>query len=381
MLPTATIGVMSRRRIFIVLGTRPEAIKLAPVVRACRARPDDFETIVCLTGQHRELVRPLVDYFDLRPDVDLDLMSPGQSLAELTSRCLTKLDAALAEHRPDVVVVQGDTTTAMTAAMAAFFRRVPVVHVEAGLRTGDMNSPFPEEFNRRVVTLAAALHCAPTERAAANLRAEGVADDRILVTGNTAIDALLWTRDRLKSQISNLRSETNRPLVLITAHRRESFGPGFDGICTAVAILAGRYPNHRFVWPLHPNPQASEPVRRALGDLANVELIAPLEYPDFVRTMDAATLILTDSGGVQEEAPSLGKPVLVLREETERPEGIAAGCAELVGTNAAKIIERASDYLDAAKRGETRPAIVNPYGDGRAAERIVDALYRFTIVL
>lgn len=372
---------MVRRRIFIVLGTRPEAIKLAPVVWACRARPADFETIVCLTGQHRELVRPLVDYFDLRPDVDLDLMSPQQTLAELTSRCLAKLDAALAEHRPDVVVVQGDTTTAMTAAMAAFFRRLPVVHVEAGLRTGDLSSPFPEEFNRRVVALAAALHCAPTERAAANLRAEGVADDRLLVTGNTAIDALLWTREHLKSQNSNLQSDGNRPLVLITAHRRESFGPGFDGICTAVATLAHKYPDHRFVWPLHPNPQASEPVRRALSGLANIELIAPLEYPDFVRTMDAATLILTDSGGVQEEAPSLGKPVLVLRDETERPEGIAAGCAELVGTNATKIVERAAHYLDAAARGETRPAIANPYGNGYAAERIVDALYRFTIVL
>ena len=372
---------MSRRRIFIVLGTRPEAIKLAPVIWACRARPAEFETIVCLTGQHRELVRPLVDYFDLRPDVDLDLMTPGQSLAELTSRCLTKLDAALAEHRPDVVVVQGDTTTAMTAAMAAFFRRVPVVHVEAGLRTGDLNSPFPEEFNRRVVTLAAALHCAPTERAAANLRAEGVADDRLLVTGNTAIDSLLWARDRLNSEIRNLNFVHDRPLVLITAHRRESFGPGFDGICTAIATLAKKYPDHRLVWPLHPNPQASEPVRRALADLANVELIGPLDYSGFVLTMDAATLILTDSGGVQEESPSLGKPVLVLREETERPEGIAAGCAELVGTDAAKIVDRSSYYLDAAARGETRPAIANPYGDGRAAERIVDALYRLTIVL
>lgn len=363
---------MRRLRLFIVVGTRPEVVKLAPIVRAARDRANEFETIVCLSGQHRELVAPLVDYFDLRPNVDLQVMSPNQNLAELASRCLRKVDDALAQYEPDVVVVQGDTTTAAAAATAGFYRRLPVAHVEAGLRTGNFDSPFPEEFNRRLVTLAAALHCAPTAQAADNLRREGVTDDRIVVTGNTVIDALLWTVARERTAIGNPQSATRH--VLITAHRRESFGVGIANICTAVQTLASRYPKHRFVWPVHLNPQVFEPVRAALGDLANVELVSPLDYPDFVRKMDAASLILTDSGGVQEEAPSLGKPVLVLRRDTERPEGIEAGCAELVGIDSAVIVARASHHLDAAARGETRPAIANPYGDGHAAERVLESI-------
>lgn len=357
---------MRRQRLFFAIGTRPEAVKLAPVVRAARELPDEFEPIVCLSGQHRELVAPLVEWFDLRPACDLKVMSPNQSLTELASRCLRKFDDALAQYEPDFVVVQGDTTTAASAAEAAFYRRMPVVHVEAGLRTDRLDSPFPEEFNRRKVALVAALHCAPTERAAAALRAEGIKSETIRVTGNTVIDALLWTAARQHRD----DSRTTSPYVLITAHRRESFGAGIDNVCTAVRRLAEKHPQFQFVWPLHVNPQVRQPVERLLGDIANVRLSPPLEYPQFVQAMDSATLILTDSGGVQEEAPSLGKPVLVLRETTERPEGIEAGCAELVGTDVEGIVARASHYLNRENSSQPR-VVVNPYGDGHASQRII----------
>ena len=367
---------MRRTRLFVVIGTRPEAVKLAPVVRAARRRSDAFETIVCLSGQHRELVASLVDYFDLRPDVDLQVMAPNQNLAELTARCLRKTDDALAQYEPDVVVVQGDTTTAAAAALAGFYRRLDVCHVEAGLRTGDLRSPFPEEFNRRTIASAAALHCAPTSRAADNLRREGIADARIVVTGNTGVDALLETVERERASCGDPRSATNAsPSVLVTAHRRESFGRGLAEVCRAVRTLAGRFPNHAFVWPVHLNPQVFDPVRAALGDVANVRLVPPLDYPAFVRAMDRASLILTDSGGIQEEAPSLGKPLLVLRNDTERPEGVEAGCAELVGTDEARIVARAAFHLDAILRGETRRMPPNPYGDGAAAPRVLDAIH------
>lgn len=365
-----------RRRAFIVIGTRPEAVKLAPVVRACRARAQEIETIVCLSGQHRELLAPLVELFELRPDVELRDAAPAGSLSESTARVLQNIDAQLARFAPDWVVVQGDTTTAAAAAQAAFYRRIRVAHVEAGLRTGDLASPFPEEFNRRVVTLAATLHCAPTAQAAANLRAEGVVAERIIVTGNTAVDALLWTVDRQRSETHSHDSASQRPTVLVTAHRRENFGPGLANICEAVRRLAMRFPEHRFIWPVHPNPSVDVPVRAALANVPGIELLPPLEYLEFVRRMSEATLLLTDSGGVQEEAPSLGIPVLVLRRETERPEGVAAGCAELVGTDIAAIVDRATAHLSqtANLRRTPRPAIANPYGDGRAAERIVDAM-------
>ncbi|MCE9606198.1 MAG: UDP-N-acetylglucosamine 2-epimerase (non-hydrolyzing) [Planctomycetia bacterium] len=367
---------MRRRRLFFSIGTRPEAVKLAPLVRVCRARPTEFEVFVCLSGQHRELVTPLVDYFELRPNCDLQVMSPNQNLAELTSRCLRKVDDVLGQYGPDFVIVQGDTTTAAATAQAAFFREKPIVHVEAGLRTGSLASPFPEEFNRRLISLAASFHCAPTEQAAANLQAEGTASGRIRITGNTGIDALLWTAERERVRIQE-SSAAPSPLVLITAHRRESVGLGIANICAAVKMLAARFPKHRFAWPLHPNPKVEEPVRGALGNLPNVELGPALDYPEFVRTMDRATLILTDSGGVQEEAPSLGKPVLVLRNDTERPEGIAGGCAELVGIDPARIVDRATHYLEASPAVGKRLPSANPYGDGKASERIADWLAEF----
>ncbi len=384
---------MRRQRLFFSIGTRPEAVKLAPLVRACRALPDEFETIVCLSGQHRELVTPLVEFFDLRPACDLQVMTANQTLAELASRCLRKVDDALAQYEPDFVIVQGDTTTAVATAEAAFYRRLRIVHVEAGLRTGDLASPFPEEFNRRVVSLVATLHCAPTERAAAALRQEGVPAERIRVTGNTVIDALLWTasRQRIAETSSAGLRVGGRPLdgdshalmappyelkageriVLVTAHRRESFGEGLADICAAVRQLAGAFAECRFVWPVHANPKVRGPVEKALSGLTNVQLIPPLDYPEFVRLLDLSTLVLTDSGGIQEEAPSLGKPVLVLRDTTERPEGIEAGCSELVGTNTARIVARAMHYLEAARRGVRPATVINPYGDGQASERIV----------
>ncbi|MBA4018124.1 MAG: UDP-N-acetylglucosamine 2-epimerase (non-hydrolyzing) [Pirellula sp.] len=384
---------MRRQRLFFAIGTRPEAVKLAPLVRACRALPDEFETIVCLTGQHRELVAPLVEFFDLRPACDLQVMSANQTLAELASRCLRKVDDALAQFEPDFVIVQGDTTTAVTTAEAAFYRKLRIVHVEAGLRTGDLGAPFPEEFNRRVISLVATLHCAPTERAAATLRREGVPEDRVRVTGNTVIDALLWTaaKQRMdestvarlapggtRSDLSNFAQPSlpysvgvEERVVLVTAHRRESFGDGVADICAAVRQLAERYADYRFIWPVHANPKVRVPVEKAMASLPNVQLIPPLDYPGFVRLMDLSTLVLTDSGGIQEEAPSLGKPVLVLRDTTERQEGIEAGCAELVGTNTDRIVARATHYLEAARRGARPEPVISPYGDGRAAERIV----------
>jgi len=386
---------MRRRRLFISIGTRPEAVKLAPLVRVCRARPDVFETFVCLSGQHRELVAPLVEYFDLKPACDLRVMSPNQNLAELTSRCIRKVDDALGQYQPDFVVVQGDTTTAAATAQAALFRMRAIVHVEAGLRTGNIQSPFPEEFNRRVISLAATLHCAPTEHAAGNLKREGVPDERVRVTGNTGIDSLLWTAGRERARpwseakpvdgdysvfaraSSPYHTSPEKPIVLITAHRRESFGDGIEAICNAVRTLAQRYPDHAFVWPVHPNPKIEKPVRAALKNLANVSLVPAVEYPQFVSLMDMSTLILSDSGGVQEEAPSLGKPLLVIRADTERPEGIEAGCAELVGVDAERIVERAAHHLEAAKNGTKKTPQKNPYGDGRAAERIADWLAEF----
>jgi len=364
-------------RILLVCGTRPEAIKLAPVVLECRRRAD-LETLVCLTGQHRELLRQVTDYFGIAADVHLDVMAADRSLARLTANCLTAIDGVLGDLRPDCVVVQGDTTSAMAAALAAFYARIPCVHVEAGLRTGDLGSPFPEELNRRVAGLVATVHCAPTRRAADNLRAEGVPAERIHVTGNPVIDALCWTIARERAAAPTWQDRyplpDDRPVVLVTAHRRESFGAGLERIGRAVALLAGRFADVAFVFPVHPNPEVRATVTRLLGARTNVHLLEPLSYPAFTWMMDRCRLILTDSGGVQEEAPTLRKPVLVLRDVTERTEAVAAGAARLVGTRVDDIVAAATELLTdpAAYRGMQIEA--NPYGDGHAAPRIVDLI-------
>lgn len=349
---------------------------MAPVVQCCLRRGEEIEPIVCVTGQHREMLDQVTDYFGIRPDVDLALMQPGQSLAGLTARLLTGLDDTLVRYAPDCVVAQGDTTTVLAAALAAFYRRTPFVHVEAGLRTGDLHSPWPEELNRRAASLATSLHCAPTRRAADNLLAEGVPVERIRVTGNTVIDALLWTLDRERAGGDRWRRKHaalgERRMALVTGHRRESFGAGFEQICQGIATLAKRFPDVAFLYPVHLNPNVRQPVEQLLSDRANVHLIEPVSYPEFVWLMDRASLILTDSGGVQEEAPSLGKPVLVMRDTTERPEAVDAGVAELVGADAERIATRAGELLADAVTSAPREVTINPYGDGRAAERIVD---------
>lgn len=369
---------MRRLRPLLIFGTRPEAIKMAPVVEACRRRSEAIEPIVCLTGQHREMLAQVTEYFGLAADVHLDVMTPNQTLAGLSARCLEALDEVLVRFAPDCVVAQGDTTTVMAAALAAFYRRIPLVHVEAGLRTGNLLAPWPEEFNRRIADLVTALHCAPTQRAADALLAEGASPKTVHVTGNTVIDALLRTAQRERASAARWQAKyamlADRQMVLITGHRRENFGQGFADICRAIATLAQQFPACQFVYPVHLNPNVQQPVRGALGNRPNVHLLPPVPYPEFVWLMDRSTLILTDSGGVQEEAPSLGKPVLVMREMTERPEVVELGAARLVGTSIDAIVDGVSTLLtDPAAYAACRLAR-NPYGDGHAAERIVELM-------
>jgi UDP-N-acetylglucosamine 2-epimerase (non-hydrolysing) len=366
-------------RPLLIFGTRPEAIKMAPVVQACLAH-DQVEPIVCLTGQHREMLDQVTQYFGLSADLDLQLMQPDQTLAGLTAACIEGVDRAIADYRPDCVVVQGDTTSVMATSLAAFYRRVGLVHVEAGLRTGNILSPWPEELNRKITSLTASLHCAPTERAAQNLRREGIDDWRISVTGNTVIDALLWTVNRERSRAGCWESKysrlANRRVVLITGHRRENFGEGFQGICRAIGELATQFPDIVFVYPVHLNPNVRDPVYRLLGGRDNILLIAPIPYPEFVRLMDRCELIVSDSGGVQEEAPSLKKPVLVMRDTTERPEALEAGAVELVGTSAETIIRRVTQLLTDQEDYRRHQIDKNPYGDGQAGKRIVELMLR-----
>ena len=366
---------MSKLRVLLTFGTRPEAIKMAPVVHECRRRSDQIEPIVCVTGQHRQMLDQVTAYFGIEPDRDLELMTPNQTLADVTSRCLTGLDAALAEYRPDCIVAQGDTTTVMAAALAAFYRRVPFVHVEAGLRTGNLQAPWPEELNRRIASLVTALHCAPTPQAAENLLREAVPPESVHVTGNTVIDALLWSvareRDKSRPWREKYAALGDRRMVLVTGHRRENFGEGMEQMCSAILILARRFPEVEFLYPVHLNPNVREPVGRLLADQTNIRLTEPAPYPEFVWLMDRSTLILTDSGGVQEEAPSLRKPVLVMRETTERPEAVEAGAVELVGTDVFRIVDRVSLLLCDKAAYSLRQIDCNPYGDGQAAARIV----------
>lgn len=353
---------------------------MAPVVHECLRRGDEIETIVCLTGQHREMLAQVTDYFGIHADLDLALMQPNQTLAELTARCLTGVDGALAKFHPHCVLAQGDTTTVMAAALAAFYRRVPLVHVEAGLRTGNLQAPWPEELNRRIASLVTAVHCAPTERSAENLRREGVPPETIHVTGNTVIDALLWAVERERAGGQRWQDRYamlgDRRMVLITGHRRENFGGGFENICQAIATLADRFLEVEFVYPVHLNPNVQGPVYKILGDRRNIHLLEPLAYPEFVWLMDRSTIILTDSGGVQEEAPSLKKPILVMRETTERPEALDAGAVELVGTSVPAIVDGVSKLLTDAAEYRRRQIEINPYGDGLAAGRIADLMLK-----
>ena len=353
---------------------------MSPIVRECRRRADRIEPVICLTGQHREMLRQVTEYFGIRADVCLDLMRPNQTLAGFAARCVEAIDDVIARLRPDCIVAQGDTTTVMAVSLAAFYRRIPFVHVEAGLRTGNLQAPWPEELNRRVADLVAALHCAPTERAARALLKENVSPEAVHVTGNTVIDALLTTLQRERANSDRWRAKyamlDGHRMVLITGHRRESFGRGLENVCRAVRTLAGRFPDCRFVYPVHLNPNVQEPAERILGGVRNAHLIHPASYPEFVWLMDRSHVILTDSGGVQEEAPSLGKPLVVTRECTERPEAVECGAARLVGTSPERIIGECTKLL--TDPAEYAACLIdrNPYGDGHAAERIVDLMLR-----
>jgi UDP-N-acetylglucosamine 2-epimerase (non-hydrolysing) len=369
----------SKNVILLVFGTRPEAIKLCPVVRSLRDRPE-FEVKVCVTAQHRRLLDQVLEVFEVVPDFDLDVMQPGQTLAQSTSRIMAGLEGVFAESRPDMALVQGDTTTTLCGALAAFYHHVPVGHIEAGLRTWDLGQPFPEEMNRVLTTRLAALHFAATGWAASNLHTEGVPDERVAVTGNTGIDAVLYVRDRLAS--GSLRGpdwpqlDPHRKLVVVTAHRRESFGEGFVRICSALARLAAR-DDVQIVFPVHPNPNVQAPVKKYLAGRDHIVLLEPLEYVPFVDLMRRAHLLITDSGGVQEEGPSLGKPILVLREKTERPEAVTAGTVKLVGTDEECIVSQAARLLEDEQAYQSMARVHNPYGDGHACSRIGDLIVSF----
>ena len=363
-----------------VFGTRPEAIKLCPVILHLLSRPEDFQVTVCVTAQHRAMLDQVLTVFGVVPDYDLDLMQPGQTLSQSTSRIIAALEPVIAKTKPDVVLVQGDTTTTFCGALAAFYQHVPVAHVEAGLRTHDLQQPFPEELNRVMTSRIAALHFAATSGGAANLAGEGVDPATVFVTGNSGIDAVLQIRDRLDS--GNLPStlygwrDATKKLILVTAHRRESFGSGIESICQAIRRLAARG-DVQVVYPVHRNPNVKGPVHRLLEDRAGIHLIEPLEYVPFVELMRASYILITDSGGVQEEGPSLGKPVLVTRLKTERPEAVEAGTVVLVGPEENRIVEQTSLLLDNAVEHHRRSLVHNPYGDGRASERIAHAIYSF----
>jgi len=380
--------VSAAKNILVFMGTRPEAIKLAPVVAALR-RADEFRCTVVATGQHKEMFWQVTETFGFTVDADLDVMQPNQTLAGLTSRLMEGVDRWLESARPDLALVQGDTTTVLVAALACFYRRIPIGHVEAGLRTGNIWSPFPEEVNRRLATPLMALHFAPTEAARQALVREHIPEDGITVTGNTVIDALLTevgvqeAHDRVRADIdAELRERVAPdwdlvPFVLITGHRRENFGEGIQQICEAIARLAERFPDHRFIYPVHLNPNVQLHVNRLLGGLPNVRLIPPQGYRNFVALLSRCRLVLTDSGGVQEEAPSLGKPVLVMRDTTERPEGVAAGTAILTGPRAEQITRHAIHLLTDGEAYAAMARARNPYGDGQAAGRIVEAIRRY----
>ncbi len=380
----------------LVFGTRPEAIKVAPLVKEFQKHTDRFETIVCVTGQHREMLDQVLHLFDIKPDYDLNIMKQGQDLYDVTARVLTGLRDVYSESKPDVVFVHGDTTTSMAAALAAFYQQIPVAHIEAGLRTHNIYSPWPEEMNRQITSRISVYNLAPTALGKENLLKEGVDESTITITGNTVIDALYLVLDKIKSDKS-LQSEikatlinsglpgemvedftsplpNKRKLVLITGHRRENFGDGFINMCNAIKTLTEKYPEVDFIYPMHLNPNVRKPIKEIFGEsvINNIHFIEPLEYLPFVYLMNQSTLVLTDSGGIQEEAPGLGKPVLVMRDTTERPEAVEAGTVKLVGTNYDLIVSETSRLLDDEEYYNTMSQANNPYGDGQACERIIE---------
>jgi UDP-N-acetylglucosamine 2-epimerase (non-hydrolysing) len=368
----------NKKRILIVFGTRPEAIKMAPLINLLK-KEDLFESKVCVTAQHREMLDQVMELFQISPDYDLDVMQKGQSLESITSKILIEITTILKQFKPNLVLVHGDTSTTFSATLASYYQQIPVGHIEAGLRTGDIYSPWPEEVNRKFTGMIAKHHFAPTEAAKVNLLKEGIKDQSIAVTGNTVVDSLLSVRDMLHGQIELVRQlnsdfhflDENKKLILITGHRRESFGDGFQNICNAIKHMANKYKDLQFVYPVHLNPNVQNPVKKTLGDLQNVYLISPQHYLHFTYLMDKSHIILTDSGGIQEEAPSLGKPVLVMRDNTERPEAVEAGTVKLVGTSTSKIIEGVEELLYESKTYNKMSRAHNPYGDGKASQRII----------
>lgn len=381
------------KKIMLVFGTRPEAIKMAPLVKEFQVLEKNFETVVCVTGQHREMLDQVLSIFDIKPNYDLNIMRQGQDLYDVTSRVLLGMREVLRDCNPDMVLVHGDTTTSTAAALAAFYQQIPVGHIEAGLRTFNIYSPWPEEMNRQITSRIATFHFAPTQLSRQNLLKEGIGERNIIVTGNTVIDALYWVVNRIKNMpgleadlkdilvnagYNAERLQNNRKLVLITGHRRENFGDGFINICTAIRDLSRKYPKVDFVYPMHLNPNVRKPIHeifdKNIGSMDNIFFIEPLEYLSFVYLMEKSTFILTDSGGIQEEAPGLGKPVLVMRDTTERPEALEAGTVKLVGTNYDKIVNEVSALLEDEKYYEKMSKAVNPYGDGLACSRIVESI-------
>ena len=375
----------------LVFGTRPEAIKMAPLVKEFQKYPKEFETIVCVTGQHREMLDQVLHIFDIRPDYDLNIMKQGQDLYDVTTRVLMGMRDVLKESRPDLVLVHGDTTTSTASALAAFYQQIPVGHIEAGLRTHNIYSPWPEEMNRLLTGRIATYHFAPTLLSRQNLLQENVADEKITVTGNTVIDALYWVVQKIKEnktlarELENILAKSGytvsrltqgKKLVLITGHRRENFGDAFISICKAIKSLSEKYPEVDFVYPMHLNPNVRKPIQEVFGESqkANMFFIEPLEYLSFVYLMEKSAIVLTDSGGIQEEAPGLGKPVLVMRDTTERPEALEAGTVKLVGTDYDKIVNEVSGLLDSREYYEKMSKAVNPYGDGKACCKIIEAL-------
>ncbi|HCE55005.1 MAG TPA: UDP-N-acetylglucosamine 2-epimerase (non-hydrolyzing) [Lutibacter sp.] len=380
------------KKVMLVFGTRPEAIKMAPLVKEFQKYPNQFQTIVCVTGQHREMLDQVLDLFEIKPDYDLNIMKQGQDLYDVMARVLVGMRDVLTTAKPDIVLVHGDTTTSTASALAAFYQQIPVGHVEAGLRTHNVYSPWPEEMNRLLTARLANYHFSPTTLSKNNLLAEGISEDKIIVTGNTVIDALYLVVAKMKADknrnievqliIQNLgynidRLKNKKRLVLITGHRRENFGEGFINICSAIKTLSERYPEVDFVYPMHLNPNVRKPIQEVFGDgyLSNMFFIEPLEYLSFVYLLDKATVVLTDSGGIQEEAPGLGKPVLVMRNTTERPEAVDAGTVKLVGTDYDKIVLEVAHLLDDADYYNSMSKAMNPYGDGKACEKIVSKFF------